>query len=842
MPTIDALAAAVAVADADMLPISQAGLTRQATRAQVVAGLQPALAVVQGTLLGRTSAGVGGPETIGLGAGLQLQNGVLSGVAPFSVAGLAQAAGVAAGDLVALSQNGRDRSVPVSLLLAGIAGVPGLDFSQQMVRPAGGMARRLADWIGDALEVEGFGAVGDGVTDDTAAIDRAVASGLPVRFGPKTYVLNGQWTVNGAALLLGVPGRTVLKRVSQAGGAWISAGGPSFGAVGIVFDAGHVAGDSWGVLVGPGCTATLFEQCAFRNATGPTLGCGLTIQARDGLVGSPSRHVVRSCEASGNAVHGVWVQAAAGAVIEGCLAFGNGEYGICLDFNDPAFLQQVRHGEVRGCQAWGNQRGISVGNYNATNLMPPTWGNANPDAVGVLVSGNRCHDNTAYGIAVSGLGMQVVGNLLEGNGSGLLVNAASSMVSGNVVMGPGQYGIDAGGSEACELCGNLVQGFAVGINPGGSRNVRVTDNALIGNVWGITAYGMETDGHGTAFGIACTGLSIEGNRVQLKDGSGGGVLLADAPQGVLVAGNVFIGASGSSASQALWAHTDQLVLRDNVWNFQARVIANPAVANGVAQIQVPDVLDAVMVTSAPQIVGSIVGQHQAAMAGQVAFIKMVNGGSGYTRASVTIADSGTGGSGAAATAYVLGGVVVAVAVTSGGFGYGAGGVVVTITGDGAGAQAVGTVGLPVLEERRLRVHCNGPVRFQRAGSSPFQDNWTGTDFLAPQASVVDWIGSWGGWQAVGFVPADYLAPAGDGSVALRSAAGDVVVKPAGTGHMRVSSDAEPAGFSSLLGRGTPVGMVSAPPGSDYRNLNGGVGSTLWIKQSGIDASGWIAIA
>jgi hypothetical protein len=187
------------------------------------------------------------------------------------------------------------------------------------------------------------------------------------------------------------------------------------------------------------------------------------------------------------------------------------------------------------------------------------------------------------------------------------------------------------------------------------------------------------------------------------------------------------------------------------------------------------------------------------------------------------------------------GAVIAVAVSSSGAGYGAAGLSVSIEGDGQGAQAVATVGLPVPDGRRLRVHCNGPVRFQRVGSNPFQDNWTGTDFLVPQASGVDWEGTWGGWQAVAFPLGDYIAPTGDGGLVLRSAAGDVVVRPSGSGHFRVSSDAEAVGFSSVLGRGSPEGVVVASPGSDYRNLNGGVGSTLWVKRSGSDSNGWSAV-
>ena len=838
MPTIDQLTPAAAMADADFVPVSQAGAMRRVTRAQLLSGVQSSLAVSSGGMLGRTSPGVGAPEFIAVGENLKLESGVLSGNTPFTVASLPATGVVGAADMVAISQGGRDASVPAGILLAGLSNVPGLDLSSQVVRADGGFARSLKDWTSDSLAVEAFGAMGDGLTDDSAAIDRAVASGRPVRFGPRTYVLNGQWTIMHQATLIGVAGRTVLRRSAQAGGAWISIGGPSFVASGIVFDAGSVAGESWGVLVGPGCTQTLFDGCSFQNATGGTLGCGLVIQARDGLAGFPSQHIVRSCLAKNNAVHGIWIQAAAGALVEGCLAYDNGVYGICFDFNDAAFQQTVRHGQVSGCRAWNNSRGISVGNYNETNLEPPRWGNGNPDAIGISVTGNRCHNNRDYGIAVSGQAMHVAGNLLEANGSGLLLNATSSAVVGNLIAGPGQFGIDAGGCVQCELLGNVVQGFQVGINPGGGQNVRVASNSLSGNVWGITAYNMETDGHGTAFGLACTGLSIEGNRIQLKDGSGGGVFLVDGPQSVLLFNNNFGGGANCSPSQALWAHTDQFTLGYNLWNNQARMICNPVVVNGVSQMQVPDMLDAVMITAAAQGISSIVGQHQAAMAGKITFIKIVSGGSGYTQASVRISG---GGSGASAVAYVRDGVVVGISVEASGSGYGAAGAVVTVAGDGTGAYAAAVVGLAVPEERRLRVHCNGSVRFPRLGSSPFQDNWTGFDITVPSASVIEWVGTWGGWQAVSFPFGDYLAPTGDGGLSVRSIAGDIVLRPSGAGQVRVASDQEPVGFSSHLGRGSPEGIVTAAAGSDYRNLDGGTGSTFWIKRFGTGTTGWASV-
>ena len=56
------------------------------------------------------------------------------------------------------------------------------------------------------------------------------------------------------------------------------------------------------------------------------------------------------------------------------------------------------------------------------------------------------------------------------------------------------------------------------------------------------------------------------------------------------------------------------------------------------------------------------------------------------------------------------------------------------------------------------------------------------------------------------------------------------------------NDAQAVGCTTTIGSGGPAGVVSAPPGSDYRNLTGTAGSILWIKQSGTGSGGWIAIA
>ena len=848
MSTINQLAPAVSVADTDQIPIWQNGFTRQATRGQLLAGVQPALALPPGVLLGRANHGTGAPESITVGANLQLTAGTLSANAvPFEISALQTANFPALADRVAMGQAGSNVAMSYGEFMAGIAGVPNVPASAMVATATGSIAARS---LADAVAVEAFGAVGDGVTDDTTAFTAAIAAGRPLRMGPKTYVVNGQWSVFGsAATLIGVPGRTVLRRLTQAGnGAWISIQSKIFRASGIIFDANRagVSQDSWSVLIASNCVNSELSFCTFTGSGGATLGSGLTIQASDPAV---VQHLLSSCEAYNNVGHGIWVQAVQGVQIIACRAHDNGGYGIAIDYTDPNFLQKLHLCQVIGCESWANQRGISIGNFNASNTRPPVWGNANPDALSILVAHNNCHDNREYGIAASGRALTVQHNLLtdnahDGGGAGILANVSYSVVAGNMITGTSQFGIDAGGSIHTDIAQNYVSGVVHGINPGGSLNIRVSGN-WVQECTGlaILVNNVESDGAGNNFGLACNMLAITENWICFGAGDGGGgVLLLDGPQNVYVARNNFIGTGSATIYQSLWPHSDTVTIQGNTWNFQQRSICNPVVVGGIQQIAFPDILDQIMVTAAAAPVLSIVSLRQQATAGQIAFIKINSGGSGYTQASISISGSGAG---ATARAFVSDGSIIGVALTNPGSGYGAGGsdTAVVISGDGTGAIAIASVGLPVLEERRLRVRCNCQVVFARIGSSPFQENWTLYDMTVPANADVEWTGTWDTWRATGVPLADYLQFVGDGSLAIRTQNNaDIWVRPGGTGKFRLTSEAEPSGVTSSIGRGSPAGVVSALPGSDYRNLNGGAGSTFWIKHSGSDSNGWVALA
>jgi hypothetical protein len=78
MPTIPQLPPATSSGATDEFPVSQSGITRSVTVAEVLAGTQPAIEIPSATLLGRVSLGPGGPEPVAVNTGLVIANGAIA--------------------------------------------------------------------------------------------------------------------------------------------------------------------------------------------------------------------------------------------------------------------------------------------------------------------------------------------------------------------------------------------------------------------------------------------------------------------------------------------------------------------------------------------------------------------------------------------------------------------------------------------------------------------------------------------------------------------------------------------------------------------------------------------
>jgi hypothetical protein len=161
MPTISQLPPAASVTPADAVPVSQGGAAKAVLLGTLLSGMQPAILVEQGSLLGRTSLGPGGPEAVTVGDGLVLHEGTLSAVgsgatqsAAFSVANLPRANGLSANDLVAVSHAGTTSAVTYSALLNGQT----IDQAQ----PAAGVSGSDTLWVaqqGNTMVRQSFDAI-----------------------------------------------------------------------------------------------------------------------------------------------------------------------------------------------------------------------------------------------------------------------------------------------------------------------------------------------------------------------------------------------------------------------------------------------------------------------------------------------------------------------------------------------------------------------------------------------------------------------------------------------------------------------------------------------------------
>ncbi len=121
MPTIPQLPTAVEAGLQDELPVSQGGVTRAVTVAELLSGTQQVIEVPSPSLLGRASLGPGGPEPLSIGVGLTIGNASIQANGG-DHAGFAQETAYSADDEVIINSSGTPRRLPLPSLRALFTG------------------------------------------------------------------------------------------------------------------------------------------------------------------------------------------------------------------------------------------------------------------------------------------------------------------------------------------------------------------------------------------------------------------------------------------------------------------------------------------------------------------------------------------------------------------------------------------------------------------------------------------------------------------------------------------------------------------------------------------------
>lgn len=366
----------------------------------------------------------------------------------------------------------------------------------------GAVGRTVNAKLQETISVKDFGAVGNGVTDDTSAIQAALDLGpyCSIYFPAGTYIVTTltvgpDVTVHGDGLT-----NTQLKLKNGASGAILSSSNALHLAVqDIGFDGNYTncpSGTQCVEITGAevGGNGFWIDRCGFFNAKG--IGFYQT--------GTYSKARISECVAEANQLDGI-VFNASGSIAENNRCVLNGRFGILAQGD---FAQIIGNTCTNNGQTVTGGAGIGV----VTGDFP-------------VVSNNTCLSNGTgtyftHGIQFNGVSNGVMGgNFSQGNnGSGLdMYQSQYTTCTGNQSLNNKVRGIENDTSSFYStIDGNVVVGnFEVGISVFNTVGSIVSNNIIVGNGTLGTAANPLTGATNAPYGIALWGAGSYGNNTMI---------------------------------------------------------------------------------------------------------------------------------------------------------------------------------------------------------------------------------------------------------------------------------------------------------------------------------------
>jgi parallel beta-helix repeat protein len=425
--------------------------------------------------------------------------------------------------------------------------------------------------LSGVFNVKQYGAVGDGVTDDTAAIKAALTASTQystVYFPPGVYIVNDTLNVPHSQMTIMGNSATIQARASYQF-EYIMLATNKDGVVisGLTFDANQTNRTSGQTIRFMGAGFITCNDCSFLNCTAmntlgynniPAVGlaaagqsvrckldgcrllnCGGTsgTDASDGIFTSGNQNVISNCIATSCTDTGFVIESSNDSVITGCSAYYCQAGGAISNASSDAKYNNIIDGLTVINWKASNTSGVNVSVPTATtgNLYNSIVSNVTMYAelglgygvgsaiqvrsvgygkpIGVTIANCRVLNATTQGIYVNGEQVTITGCHISGTTDACIQFATGSIsnhVTGCTLFG-GSYGIVAVGTASVTTQSNLCQQNGIGIAATGTSAIySFMDNVL----------SASTSRYAKDSGASLNTVSSIGNGLMVNNASG----------------------------------------------------------------------------------------------------------------------------------------------------------------------------------------------------------------------------------------------------------------------------------------------------------------------------------
>jgi hypothetical protein len=549
-----------------------------------------------------------------------------------------------------------------------------------------------------------------GDADDTASMTRAVAAGVPILLGPKTYSVHDFSTgAVSAFTLIGVKGKSIIQRASATNpsGTFFGINAATVLIDGVTFDSNKasVTANQWGVLMNAGGQNITIRNSTFENNSG-SLGSCLALTSTGPAAGGS--FTLFNDEITGCTFNPLYLASVSNGVIDIPYVHDNSGGGIQIGANGAASSTNYAH---RINITNGRFSGTGGTHVTIDGFAPPfVYGT--PGATYVNLFGNTFLDGTVsnYQIAIFGDHNNARGNTFVQTSTSSPVFGAidcnsryTSLENNDINLSGASFGIDCGGAVEPDIRNNRIALPSGGgaIDVGGTLNATVRNNRvdLGGSAVGVIAYILEGS-NGSAFPTYLSGLTVAGNTFVMTGSAASGIQVLDGggastgASGTFITGNHFFTSGGGTGPfQDIQYATVNLHADGNSHN-GVNVQFIDAASSG-ASIQFDNVFDHIQgLGSSNTVQGFVNPEFSTYGSGTKIFYGLATSvGSGYTAATVLSATTCTG---FAALPLINAGQILGMKITNHGTGCSSPVISAADTGGGTGAvfSAITTPRLP----------------------------------------------------------------------------------------------------------------------------------------------------